>query len=102
MDIILSFLSLAVMGPAAAAAGSVLIGWANKFFAFRRLWADPLVYVGAELECVKKGTSTICGPCTVTGLRVGRVEVTGDGWVMSWTGQEFEDLDPVWTTDKET
>lgn len=88
--------SVAVMGPVSAAVGAVLIEWAHKFLAFRRLAKEPLVFVGARIKELRQRQHVIFGPCVITGLRVGRIELTGeDGTRITFTGREFESLDPI-------
>ena len=95
MSTVISMLVLATVGPLSAAAGAFCIGWVNRFLAYAALKADPLYYVGAELVELRARGATVVGPCKITSIIPGRIELTGDGWKSTFSVQEFIQLDPV-------
>ena len=73
-------------------------GWRKKD-AYKRLFDEPTIFEGAHLHRLVDSNSGVqlLGPCRVTSLAVGRMEVaTLDGnQLMTFTGREFERLHPV-------
>ena len=93
-----------------AAASPLAVHWSAQFVeagrrkrAYRRLEAEPTVYVGAELREIQLPgrDKPVCGRCVVHAIDVGRLEVrcievnTGQALSIVFTGREFEDLIPV-------
>ena len=97
---------VAALVPLASFATAGIVSQGRKRRANARLRAAPLVYKGAEFSKIyidgAGGLAEICGKCYVSALEVGRVEVImlpSDGTAgdaMSFTGEEFEALHPVW------
>lgn len=102
MDLVTTLITVTVL----AVFGSVttyltnrwIDGWRKKD-AFNRLLNEPTIAVGARLHRILDSASGVklIGPCRITALGVGRMEVQSlkGEEVMTFTGREFERLHPV-------
>jgi len=72
----------------------------DKEKSLSHLASSPHVYVGATYAAIlnESGDSLLCGPCVLTSLELGRVEVriVETGYLMDWSAQEFKKLHPVY------
>ena len=99
MSIVTAFV-IAVLGPIAAFVGSYLIQDATarnrKQRAFKRVTGETLWFEGTELVGLwREGVAEpFLGPSKITGLDVGRIEITENytGRVAVFTNEEFEKM----------
>lgn len=77
----------------------------DKYWALKAVEAAPHVYEGARYSSIRteSGDADMCGPCTLTSLKLGRVEVVINetGHKMNWSVQEWLRLHPVYIPNAE-
>ena len=96
---ILVALAVAALAPLAAFVSERFVEAGRRRRAYQRIVAEPLIEVDAVLHGLEISgrDKPLMGPCRITSLGVGRMEVHSlDGTkAMSFTGREFEALHPV-------
>ena len=106
LGMIIGALALVVGQMVSALLGPWFVVPINQRNARRRFAGEPLIHVGARLLEIRQGGSDkpVCGPCVITSIAVGRIEVAPVNNVtewrptdrrMFWTLAEFEGFDPV-------
>ena len=92
-------LVVAGLSPIVVQGTHAWVEYGRKRRSFKRLLNDPFIFVGAIIEEIRAdGTDRpLVGPCRITLLQFGRMEVeTLDHQLrLSFTGREFERLHPV-------
>ena len=97
---ILVALTVAALAPIAAFVSERVVEAGRRRRAYQRIVAEPLIEVDAVLHLSRDlgpRQASLMGPCRITSLAWGRMEVRSlDGQAaMAFTGREFEALHPV-------
>ena len=96
---LIAFVAFGLLSPILGWLAHLVIDKAKVHKAHKRLDDEPLVFEGSRFRrLLCTAGSTLMGPGMIAELELGRVMVVSDeGDRMTFSGQEFEAMHPVWT-----